>query len=80
MLMRNDRKFRECSALYVTCFKCRSREERHLDFPSKMIFGKTTPVVAIESVKFQKFCPARSDCNNVAHGILSFYKLQDVFS
>ena len=51
-----------------------------LDFPSKMIFGKTTPVVAIESVKFQKFCPARSDCNNVAHGIISFYKLQDVFS
>ena len=30
--------------------------------------------------KFQRFCPARSDCSNVAHGILSCYKLQGVFS
>ena len=30
--------------------------------------------------KFQRFCPARSDCSNLAHGILSCYKLQAVFS
>ena len=46
----------------------------------KMIFGQTTPVNSDRKCKFQRFCPARSDCNNVAHGILSCYKLQDVFS
>ena len=46
----------------------------------KMIFGKTTSVDSDRKCKFQRFCPARSDCNNVAHGILSCYKLQGVFS
>ena len=45
-----------------------------------MIFGKTTPVDNDQKCKFQRFCPARSDCNNVAHRILSRYKLQNVFS
>ena len=45
-----------------------------------MIFGQTTPVMSDRKRKFQRFCPARSDCNNIAHGILSWYKLQDVFS
>ena len=45
-----------------------------------MIFGQTTSVNSDRKCKFQRFCPARSDCNNVAHGILSCYKLQDVFS
>ena len=31
-------------------------------------------------VLISKICSARSDCNNIAHGILSCYKLQDVFS
>ena len=47
--------------------------------PKKM-FGQTTRVDSDRKCKFQRFCPARSDCNNVAHGILSFYKLQGVFS
>ena len=46
----------------------------------KMSFGQTTPGDSDRKCKFQRFCPARSDCNNVAHGILSFYKLQGVFS
>ena len=49
-------------------------------YKPKMIFGKTTPVDNDQKCKFQRFCPARSDCNNVAHGILSCYKLQGVFS
>ena len=31
-------------------------------------------------VLISKICSARSDCNNIAHGILSCYKLQDVFN
>ena len=31
-------------------------------------------------VLISKICSARSDCNNIAHGILSCYKLQGVFS
>ena len=46
----------------------------------KMIFGQITPVDSDQKCKFQRFCPARSDCNNAAHGILSRYRLQDVFS
>ena len=45
----------------------------------KMIFGQTTPVTSDRKCK-ERFCPVRSDCNNIAHGILSCYKLQDVFS
>ena len=30
--------------------------------------------------KFHRLCPARSDCNNIAHRILSFYKLQGTFN
>ena len=30
--------------------------------------------------KFHRFCPARSDCNNIAHAILSCYKLQGAFN
>ena len=30
--------------------------------------------------KFHRFCPARSDCNNKAHAILSCYKLQEAFN
>ena len=45
-----------------------------------MIFGQTTPADSDRKCKFQRFCPARSYCNNVAHGILPWYKLQDVFS
>ena len=47
---------------------------------SKRIFGQTTPVNNDRKCKFQRFCPALSDYNNVAHEILSRYKLQDVFS
>ena len=46
----------------------------------KMIFGQTTPVNSDRKCQFQRFCPVRSDCNNIAHGILSCYKLQGVFS
>ena len=46
----------------------------------KMIFGQTTPVNSDRKCKFQIFCPALNNCNNVAHGILSCYKLQGVFS
>ena len=45
-----------------------------------MIFGQTTSVDSNQKCKFQRFCSACRDCNNVAHGILSCYKLQDVFS
>ena len=45
----------------------------------KMIFGQTTPVDSDRKCKFQRFCPARSDCNNVAQGILSCYKLGAVY-
>ena len=30
--------------------------------------------------KFHRFCPARSDCNNIAHAVLSCYKLQGAFN
>ena len=46
----------------------------------KMIFGQTTPADSNRKCKFQRFCSARHDCSNVAHGILSYYKLQGVFS
>ena len=46
----------------------------------KIIFGQNTPVDSHRKCKFERFCSVRSDCNNVAHGILSCYKLQDVFS
>ena len=46
----------------------------------KMIFGKTTRVDSDRKCKFHRFCPARRDCNNTAHAILSCFKLQDVFS
>ena len=32
--------------------------------------------VAKKMCKFHRLCPARSDCYNIAHGILSCYKLQ----
>ena len=41
----------------------------------KMIFDQTNPVNSDRKCKFQRFCPARSDSNNVAHGILPCYKL-----
>ena len=44
-----------------------------------MIFGQTTPMDSDRKCKFQRFCPARSDCYNIAHGILSCYKLQGAF-
>ena len=33
-----------------------------------------------QKCKFHRYCPARSDCNNIAHVILSCYKLQSVYS
>ena len=47
-----------------------------------MIFGQTTPVNSDRKYKFQRFCPARSDFNNVVHGILSAtsYKMYSVRS
>ena len=30
--------------------------------------------------KFHRFCPARSDCSNIAHAILSCYRLQGAFN
>ena len=47
---------------------------------STTIFGQCARVDRDRKCKFHRFCPARSDCNNIAHGILSCYKLQDVFS
>ena len=44
-----------------------------------MIFGQTTPVDSDRKCKFQRFCPARNDCINVARGILSCYKLGAVY-
>ena len=41
-----------------------------------MIFGQTTLVNSDRKCKFQRFCPARSDGNSAAHGILSCFKLQ----
>ena len=46
----------------------------------KMIFGQNTPLDSDRKCTFQRFFPARSDCNNLANGVLSCYKLQDVFS
>ena len=43
----------------------------------KMIFGQYTRV---HSDRIHRFCPARSDCNNIAHAILSCYKLQGAFN
>ena len=45
-----------------------------------MIFGQTTPVDSDRKCKFHRFFPARSDCNNIAHAILSCYKLQGAFN
>ena len=45
----------------------------------KMIFGQYTRMDSDRKCKFQRFCPARSDCNNIAHRILSCYKLQGAF-
>ena len=46
----------------------------------KMIFGQITHAESDQMCKFHRFCPARCACNNVAHGILSRDKLQNVFS
>ena len=46
----------------------------------KMIFGQYTRVDSDRKCKFHRFCPARSDCNNIAHAILSCYKLQGAFN
>ena len=46
----------------------------------KMIFGWYTRVHSDRKCKFHRFCPARSDCNNIAHAILSCYKLQGAFN
>ena len=43
-----------------------------------MIFGQTTPVDSDRKCKFHRFFPARSDCNDIAHGILSCYKMYSV--
>ena len=45
-----------------------------------MIFGQITHAESDQMCKFHRFCPARCACNNVAHGILSRDKLQNVFS
>ena len=37
-----------------------------------MIFGWYTRVHSDRKCKFHRFCPARSDCNNIAHAILSY--------
>ena len=41
----------------------------------KMIFDQYTRVDSDRKRKFHRFCPARNDCNNVAHAILSCHKL-----
>ena len=64
----------------ISCKKINSNSLFLTRHKSKMIFGQTTPVNSDRKRKFQRFCPARSDCNNAAHGILSRYRLQDVFS
>ena len=46
----------------------------------KMIFGQYTRVDSDRKRKFHRFCPARNDCNNIAHAILSSYKLQGAFN
>ena len=47
----------------------------------KMIFGQYTGVDNCDRKrKFHRFCPARNDCNNIAHAILSSYKLQGAFN
>ena len=46
----------------------------------KMIFGQNTCVDSDRKCKFHRFCPARSDCNNIAHAILSYYKLKSAFN
>ena len=58
-----------CSPIFF--FLCRHKP--------KIIFGQTTRVDSDRKCKFQRFCPARSDCYNIAHGILSYYKLQGAF-
>ena len=42
-----------------------------------MIFGQYTRV---DSDRIHRFCPARSDCNNIAHAIRSCDKLQGAFN
>ena len=39
---------------------------------SKTVFGQYTCVDSDRKGKFHRFCPVRSDCNNIAHRILSF--------
>ena len=45
-----------------------------LFFTSPQVKNDFWPAIHVDSdrkCKFQRFCPARSDCNNVAHGMLS---------
>ena len=44
----------------------------------RMIFGQYTLVDSDRKCKFHRFCPARNDCNNIAHAIS--YKLQGAFN
>ena len=42
---------------------------------AKNHFWPDHPANSDRKCQFQRFCPARTGCNNVAHGILSCYKL-----
>ena len=64
-----------------TCLKDRFSNSLFLRrHKPKMIVGQTTRVDSDRKCKFHRFCPARSDCNNIAHAILSCYKLQGAFN
>ena len=41
----------------------------------KTIFGQTTRLDSDQKCKFHRFCPVRRNSNNMAHGIISCYKL-----
>ena len=49
-------------------------------YKPKIIFGQYTRVDSDRKCRFHRFCPACSDCNNIAHGILSCYKLRGAFN
>ena len=65
-------KYSRCSAIFFLFFASPQAQKSCLARP---------PVWrAIESVNFTDFVQRRATANSIAHGILSYCKLQDVFS
>ena len=81
---------KKCSFIFFPCRGYRTHVSKVVQLFSnslflgrqkpRMIFGKYTRVDSDRKCKFHRFCPVGNDCNNIAHAILSSYKLQGAFN